>query len=133
MNSDRLIKNFSRCIDWEDKYLYIISLGEKFACLPPEEQVPGNAISGCQSKVWITVNVVDGKIELAGNSDAALVKGLVAMVIIVLSGKTPDQLLETDIKKIFADMGLALQLTPARNQGLESMIRTIYSQVQALS
>lgn len=130
MNREQLIKNFDRCVDWEDKYLYIISLGEKYAQLPTEQKTEANAIYGCQSQVWIHVHIVDGKVHLSGSSDAAIVKGLVALVIIILKGLTPDTLLETDIKSIFTRLGLQQQLTPTRNQGLESMVKRVYQKVE---
>ena len=120
MDTDKLIKNFNRCIDWEDKYLYIISLGEKYALLPAEKQTEQYAIVGCQSSVWIDVKLIEGKVSLLGNSDAALVKGLVAIVCMLLNDKTPSELLNTNIKTIFAQLGLQQQLTPARNQGLRA-------------
>ncbi|WP_274880688.1 cysteine desulfuration protein SufE [Vibrio harveyi] len=132
MDQKQLIKNFNRCIDWEDKYLYIISLGEKFARLPEALQTEQTAIYGCQSQVWIQVQVEQGKVQLLGSSDAALVKGLVAVVCLLLQHKTPKQLLETNIKSIFAELGLQQQLTPARNQGIEAMVKSIFKQVQAL-
>ena len=130
MDTDKLIKNFNRCIDWEDKYLYIISLGEKYALLPAEKQIEQYAIVGCQSSVWIDVKLIEGKVSLLGNSDAALVKGLVAIVCMLLNDKTPSELLNTNIKTIFAQLGLQQQLTPARNQGLEAMVRTIFNKVE---
>lgn len=130
MDTDKLIKNFNRCIDWEDKYLYIISLGEKYALLPAEKQTEQYAIVGCQSSVWIDVKLTEGKVSLLGNSDAALVKGLVAIVCMLLNDKTPSELLNTNIKTIFAQLGLQQQLTPARNQGLEAMVRTIFNKVE---
>lgn len=130
MDTDKLIKNFNRCIDWEDKYLYIISLGEKYALLPAEKQTEQYAIVGCQSSVWIDVTLIEGKVSLLGNSDAALVKGLVAIVCMLLNDKTPSELLNTNIKTIFAQLGLQQQLTPARNQGLEAMVRTIFNKVE---
>ncbi|WP_104048664.1 cysteine desulfuration protein SufE [Vibrio jasicida] len=132
MDQKQLIKNFNRCIDWEDKYLYIISLGEKFARLPEALQTKQTAIYGCQSQVWIQVQVEQGKVQLLGSSDAALVKGLVVVVCLLLQDKTPKQLLETDIKGIFSELGLQQQLTPARNQGIEAMVKSIFKQVQAL-
>ena len=132
MDTDKLIKNFNRCIDWEDKYLYIISLGEKYALLPAEKQIEQYAIVGCQSSVWIDVKLIEGKVSLLGNSDAALVKGLVAIVCMLLNDKTPSELLNTNIKTIFAQLGLQQQLTPARNQGLEAMVRTIFNKVESL-
>lgn len=130
MDTDKLIKNFNRCIDWEDKYLYIISLGEKYALLPAEKQIEQYAIVGCQSSVWIDVKLIEGKVSLLGNSDAALVKGLVAIVCMLLNDKAPSELLSTNIKTIFAQLGLQQQLTPARNQGLEAMVRTIFNKVE---
>ena len=130
MDTDKLIKNFNRCIDWEDKYLYIISLGEKYALLPAEKQTEQYAIVGCQSSVWIDVTLIEGKVSLLGNSDAALVKGLVAIVCMLLNDKTPSELLNTNIKTIFAQLGLQQQLTPARNRGLEAMVRTIFNKVE---
>lgn len=130
MDTDKLIKNFNRCIDWEDKYLYIISLGEKYALLPAEKQTEQYAIVGCQSSVWIDVKLIEGKVSLLGNSDAALVKGLVAIVCMLLNDKTPSEILNTNIKTIFAQLGLQQQLTPARNQGLEAMVRTIFNKVE---
>ena len=130
MDTDKLIKNFNRCIDWEDKYLYIISLGEKYALLPAEKQTEQYAIVGCQSSVWIDVRLTEGKVSLLGNSDAALVKGLVAIVCMLLNDKTPSELLNTNIKTIFAQLGLQQQLTPARNQGLEAMVSTIFNKVE---
>ena len=132
MDTDKLIKNFNRCIDWEDKYLYIISLGEKYALLPAEKQIEQYAIVGCQSSVWIDVKLIEGKVSLLGNSDAALVKGLVAIVCMLLNDKTPSELLNTNIKTIFAQLGLQQQLTPVRNQGLEAMVRTIFNKVESL-
>lgn len=129
MNSEQLIKNFDRCVDWEDKYLYIISLGEKYAQLPEDQRVDKNAIYGCQSQVWIKVELRQGKVALLGSSDAAIVKGLVALVMIILKDLTPEALLQTDIKAIFIRLGLHQQLTPVRNQGLESMVKSIYQQV----
>ncbi|MCY9845184.1 cysteine desulfuration protein SufE [Vibrio caribbeanicus] len=130
MDTDKLIKNFNRCIDWEDKYLYIISLGEKYALLPAEKQTEQYVIVGCQSSVWIDVKLTEGKVSLLGNSDAALVKGLVAIVCMLLNDKTPSEILNTNIKTIFAQLGLQQQLTPARNQGLEAMVRTIFNKVE---
>lgn len=132
MDTDKLIKNFNRCIDWEDKYLYIISLGEKHALLPAEKQTEQYSVVGCQSNVWIDVKLVEGKVSLLGNSDAALVKGLVAIVCMLLNDKTPSELLNTEIKAIFAQLDLQQQLTPARNQGLEAMVRTIFNKVESL-
>lgn len=127
MDQKQLIKNFNRCIDWEDKYLYIISLGEKFARLPEALQTEQTAIYGCQSQVWIQVQVEQGKVQLLGSSDAALVKGLVAVVCLLLQDKTPKQLLETNIKSIFAELGLQQQLTLPETKALKLWLRVFLS------
>ncbi len=127
MDQKQLIKNFNRCIDWEDKYLYIISLGEKFARLPEALQTEQTTIYGCQSQVWIQVQVEQGKVQLLGSSDAALVKGLVAVVCLLLQDKTPKQLLETNIKNIFAELGLQQQLTLVETKALKLWLRVFLS------
>lgn len=127
MDQKQLIKNFNRCIDWEDKYLYIISLGEKFARLPEALQTEQTTIYGCQSQVWIQVQVEQGKVQLLGSSDAALVKGLVAVVCLLLQDKTPKQLLETNIKSIFAELGLQQQLTLPETKALKLWLRVFLS------
>ncbi|OTW36931.1 cysteine desufuration protein SufE, partial [Enterobacter kobei] len=80
-DKDKLLRNFSRCANWEEKYLYIIELGQRLPPLGEEAHSPANSIQGCQSQVWIVMaQSDDGTIELRGDSDAAIVKGLIAVV-----------------------------------------------------
>ncbi|CNB56801.1 cysteine desulfuration protein SufE [Yersinia similis] len=131
---DKLIRNFSRCLNWEEKYLYIIELGGQLAPLTEQQRHPENLISGCQSQVWIAMTLsAEGHVIFAGDSDAAIVKGLVAVVFILYHNLTPQQIVSLDVRPFFADLALSQHLTPSRSQGLEAMIRAIRTKVVDLS
>ncbi|MGQ8774697.1 cysteine desulfuration protein SufE [Serratia sp. NA_112.1] len=128
-DKDKLVRNFSRCLNWEDKYLYVIELGAKLPALDDTERQAGNLISGCQSQVWIVMQLDDqGRVEFHGDSDAAIVKGLLAVVFILYHQMTPQQVVDLDVRPFFAELALSQHLTPSRSQGLEAMIRAIRSQ-----
>ncbi|WP_058909849.1 cysteine desulfuration protein SufE [Entomohabitans teleogrylli] len=123
---DKLLKNFSRCANWEEKYLYIIELGQRLPPLCAQAHNPQNIIQGCQSQVWITLSRGDdGVIHLQGDSDAAIVKGLIAVVFILYHQMTAQDIAAFDVRPWFEKMSLAQHLTPSRTQGLEAMIRAI--------
>ncbi|MGX1956161.1 cysteine desulfuration protein SufE [Serratia proteamaculans] len=129
-DKEKLVRNFSRCLNWEDKYLYVIELGAKLPALDDTERQAGNLISGCQSQVWIVMRLGEqGQVEFHGDSDAAIVKGLLAVVFILYHQMTPQQIIELDVRPFFAELALSQHLTPSRSQGLEAMIRAIRSQV----
>lgn len=132
-DENKLLRNFARCQDWEERYLYMIELG---GCLPElneTQKSDSNLIAGCQSQVWIDMQLQsDGTITFAGDSDAAIVKGLVAIVIILFQGKTPQQILALDVKSFFEQLALEQHLTPSRTQGLNAMIRTILARANEL-
>ncbi|WP_016587348.1 cysteine desulfuration protein SufE, partial [Yersinia pestis] len=95
---------------------------------------PENLISGCQSQVWIAMTLsAEGHVIFAGDSDAAIVKGLVAVVFILYHDLTPQQIISLDVRPFFADLALSQHLTPSRSQGLEAMIRAIRTKVANLS
>lgn len=128
-DKEKLVRNFSRCLSWEDKYLYVIELGAKLPALDDTERQAGNLISGCQSQVWIVMQLGEqGQVEFHGDSDAAIVKGLLAVVFILYHQMTPQQIIELDVRPFFAELALSQHLTPSRSQGLEAMIRAIRSQ-----
>jgi cysteine desulfuration protein SufE len=130
----KLLRNFSRCANWEDKYLYIIELGQRLAPLSDDAHNPENIIQGCQSQVWIVMQRnADGRIELQGDSDAAIVKGLIAVVFILYHQMTAQDILAFDVRPWFEKMALTQHLTPSRSQGLEAMIRAIRAQAQSFS
>lgn len=131
---EKLIRNFSRCLNWEEKYLYVIELGGQLAPLTEQQRQPENLISGCQSQVWIAMTLSpEGHVIFAGDSDAAIVKGLVAVVFILYHDLTPQQIVELDVRSFFADLALSQHLTPSRSQGLDAMIRAIRLKAAKLS
>ena len=131
---DKLLRNFTRCANWEEKYLYIIELGQRLPLLDEQAHNPQNSISGCQSQVWIVMQQrEDGIIELAGDSDAAIVKGLIAVVFSLYQQMTPQDIVAFDVRPWFEKMSLTQHLTPSRSQGLEAMIRAIRTKAASLS
>ncbi|MBC3378613.1 cysteine desulfuration protein SufE [Serratia fonticola] len=133
-DKDKLVRNFSRCLNWEEKYLYVIELGSQLPPLDESERQAANLISGCQSQVWIVMsNNAQGQVEFHGDSDAAIVKGLLAVVFIVYHELTPQQILDLDVRPFFSELALSQHLTPSRSQGLEAMIRAIRSKAAQLA
>ncbi|WP_410734331.1 cysteine desulfuration protein SufE [Citrobacter freundii] len=113
-DKEKLLRNFLRCANWEEKYLY--------------------SIQGCQSQVWIVMRQNgEGIIELQGDSDAAIVKGLIAVVFILYDRMTAQDIVNFDVRPWFEKMALAQHLTPSRSQGLEAMIRAIRAKAATLS
>lgn len=130
---DKLVRNFSRCLNWEEKYLYVIELGGRLPHLDDADRQVNNLISGCQSQVWIVMRLnPQGQVEFYGDSDAAIVKGLLAVVFIVYRDLTPQQIVELDVRPFFTELALNQHLTPSRSQGLEAMVRAIRHKAQNL-
>lgn len=133
-DKEKLLRNFSRCANWEEKYLYIIELGQRLPALSEEAHSPENIIQGCQSQVWIVMRQnPEGKIELEGDSDAAIVKGLIAVVFILYHQMSAQDIVAFDVRPWFEKMALTQHLTPSRSQGLEAMIRAIRSKAATIS
>ena len=124
-DKQKLLRNFSRCANWEEKYLYVIELGAKLPPLSEELRQDRYRISGCQSQVWIAMENSDGRVTFQGDSDAAIVKGLLTIVFILYSCMTPQEIVALDVRPFFAELELSQHLTPSRSQGLEAMIRAI--------
>ncbi|BDH46152.1 cysteine desulfuration protein SufE [Salmonella enterica subsp. enterica serovar Choleraesuis] len=125
-DKDKLLRNFQRCANWEEKYLYIIELGQRLPALTPQEHSEQNRVSGCQSQVWLALDSgPDGILTIRGDSDAALVKGLIAVVIALYAHMTPEDINQFDPRPWFVEMALTDHLTPSRSQGLEAIIRAI--------
>ncbi|MEX9252389.1 cysteine desulfuration protein SufE [Pseudenterobacter timonensis] len=133
-DKEKLLRNFSRCANWEEKYLYIIELGQRLPALSEEAHSPDNIIQGCQSQVWIVMRQnPEGMIELEGDSDAAIVKGLIAVVFILYHQMSAQDIVAFDVRPWFEKMALTQHLTPSRSQGLEAMIRAIRSKAATIS
>ncbi|SCC28223.1 cysteine desulfuration protein SufE [Kosakonia oryzendophytica] len=133
-DKEKLLRNFNRCANWEEKYLYIIELGQRLPDLSEEGHNPDNIIQGCQSQVWIVMQRNDaGVIELSGDSDAAIVKGLIAIVFVLYQQMTAQDIVAFDVRPWFEQLSLTQHLTPSRSQGLEAMIRAIRNKAANIS
>ena len=119
---DEVIEEFGDFDDWMDKYQLLIDLGNEQEPLAPEYKNDQNLIDGCQSRVWLQADLVDGKVEFQAESDALIVKGIIALLIKVVSGHTPDEILENELYFIEA-IGLKDHLSPTRSNGLLAMVK----------
>ena len=119
---DEIIEEFSSFDDWMDRYSLLIEYGNGLETLPEADKTDANLIDGCQSKVWFTAEMQDGKVVYHGDSDAILVKGIVALLIRVLSEHTPDEIVNTQLYFI-DDIQLREHLSPTRSNGLNAMLR----------
>ena len=128
---DEIIEEFDGLTDWMDRYAYIIDLGNTLPPLPEDEKTPKNLIEGCQSRVWIDARRgEDHEIIFDADSDALIVKGIVALLLRVLSGHTPDEILDADL--YFIDkIGLKEHLSPTRSNGLVAMVKQIKNYARA--
>ena len=119
---DEVIEEFSDFDDWMDKYQLLIDLGGEQEPLPEEYKTDANLIDGCQSRVWLQADYADGLLTFRAESDALIVKGIVALLVRVLSGHTPQEILDADL--YFIDrIGLKEHLSPTRSNGLLAMLK----------
>ena len=121
---DEIIEEFSGFDDWMDKYQLLIDLGNEQEPLDEKYKTEQNLIDGCQSRVWLQADLVDGKIHFSAESDALIVKGIVALLIRVLSDQTPQDILDADLYFI-EQIGLKEHLSPTRSNGLLAMVKQI--------
>ena len=117
-----IIDEFTDIEDWMDRYAYIIDLGNALPAIDEKYRTPEHIIEGCQSRVWLNAELEDGKIIFTADSDAIIVKGIISLLIKVLSGHTPDEILASDLHFIQA-IGLAEHLSPTRSNGLAAMVK----------
>ncbi len=121
---DSIIDEFSQFNDWMDKYAYLIELGNNLESFPEEQKKDENLIDGCQSKVWFHAEYKDGKIYFSADSDAIITKGIASLLIKVLSGRTPEEIISADLYFI-EKTGLQQHLSPTRANGLLAMIKQL--------
>ena len=119
---DEIIEEFSGFDDWMDKYQLLIDLGNEQEPLDEKYKTEQNLIDGCQSRVWLQADYADGKIHFSAESDALIVKGIVALLIRVLSDHTPQEILDADLYFI-EEIGLKEHLSPTRSNGLLAMVK----------
>ena len=133
---DEIVENFTLLDEWDDRYRYVIELGRTLAPLPESAHSEANKVRGCASQVWLLTHVKpDGAagptLSFDGDSDAHIVRGLIAIVIALYSGKRAKEILETDALDLFDRIGLREGLTPQRSNGLRSMIERIRAEATA--
>jgi cysteine desulfuration protein SufE len=127
---DQLIEDFESLEEWEERYQEIIDLGRQLPPLPEEYKTDAYKVRGCVSQVWLVPKVSGAHppvIEFMADSDAHIVKGLVAILLMVYSGKTPREILTVDIQRLFNKLDLASHLSPSRSNGFQAMVKKIRS------
>lgn len=125
ISSDDIIETLSFFDSWEDRYKYIIDLGRELPPLDDSERTEANIVRGCQSQVWLTSRAQDGKLYFDADSDAFIVKGLLAVVLAAYNGKTPEAILAFDIEDYFTRLNLLKHLSVTRGNGLRAMVKRI--------
>jgi cysteine desulfuration protein SufE len=133
---DEILENFVLLEEWDDRYRYVIELGRTLAPLADEAHVDANKVQGCASQVWLVThkkpNGAAGPVlTFEGDSDAHIVRGLIAILFALYSGKTAKEIVETDALAVFDRLGLRENLTPQRSNGLRSMIQRIQAEARA--
>ncbi|HUE46443.1 MAG TPA: SufE family protein [Aestuariivirgaceae bacterium] len=132
---DELVSDFALLDEWEDRYRYVIELGRDLDTLPDSERTPENKVQGCVSQVWIRTDVraANGSPVLVfqGDSDAHIVRGLIAILFMLFSGRSADDILACDAPAVLARLGLDEHLTPQRSNGLYAMVKRIQADAEA--
>ena len=127
--------DFELLDDWEDRYRYLIELGRALAPLAESERSEANKVRGCASQVWLATRVEAGntgaRLYIRGDSDAHIVKGLIAVLLAMTDGRRAEEILGVDAHKAFAELGLADHLTPQRSNGFASMVTRIRADAEA--
>ena len=124
--------NFDFLDDWEEKYRYLIDLGKELPPFSKSDKTEENKVTGCMSQVWITSFEKDGHLYFKADSDALIVKGLIALILSIYSGKTPKEILEINLEELFTSLGLEENLSPTRRNGFFSMRQKILETAKAL-
>lgn len=124
-----IVDDFHFFDDWSDKYAYLIGLGKSLEPFPEDKKDEAHMVKGCQSQVWFDAILDDGKLTFYAVSDAAIVSGLIGLLLNVYSGSTPKEIVSSDTD-FMSEIGLAKHLSPTRNNGLHAMINYIYGTAQ---
>ncbi|MDC5853065.1 cysteine desulfuration protein SufE [Vibrio europaeus] len=126
MTPEKVIRNFNRCVDWEERYLYLIELGERLEDYPTENLDDVHLVAGCQSQVWVCSKLDEhGKIALKATSDSSIVKGVLSLVLVAYNNQSAEDVLSFDIHTWFEELDLKSHLTPGRTQGLEAIVKSV--------
>ena len=135
MNIDEIVSNFELLDEWEDRYRYVIELGKLLPTLPDDERTSENKVRGCASQVWLSSRMQgagdEARLFFHGDSDALIVRGLVAVVIALFGGKTAAEIAAIDAERVFAKLDLRAHLTAQRSNGLRALVDRIKSDAKA--
>ncbi len=126
-NVQDMIDDFAFLSDWEERYMHVIDMGKSMPPLPAPDKIDANKVKGCVSQVWLTTqkDTAAGTLHFQGDSDAFIVKGLVAVVLTIYDGRTPQEITALDAGSILSQLGLSEHLSPQRSNGLNAMIERI--------
>lgn len=132
MDFSELVDNFSFLDGWEDRYAYLIELGKALPAMDDADKTPENKVDGCMSQVWLTMRRDGDRLFFRGESDAFIVRGLIAVLQIILSGKTFDEIAAEDVEADFNRLGLDAHLSPTRRNGFFSMVARVKAEASRL-
>ncbi|HVX75875.1 MAG TPA: SufE family protein [Bradyrhizobium sp.] len=137
MTIDEIRDNFALLDDWDDRYRYVIELGRTLDPMPETEHSAANKVQGCVSQVWLSKHIDRSeadkpRLKYLGDSDAHIVRGLIAILLTLYSGHTPQQILATDATEVFNEFGFREHLTPQRSNGLRAMVERIRSDAREM-
>ncbi|MBC6402376.1 MAG: SufE family protein [Hyphomonadaceae bacterium] len=132
-NLQDMIDDFAFLDNWESRYMHVIDLGKNMAPLSPGDKIPENKVKGCASQVWLVTRREGETLTFRGDSDAHIVKGLVAIVLTIYSGQTARKITDTDAEPILSRLGLLEHLSSQRSNGLRAMIARIKAEAEAVS
>ncbi len=134
-NIQAMLDDFAFLGDWEERYMHVIDMGRQLPELPPSARTDANKVKGCVSQVWLTTtyDAPQNRLTFIGDSDAHIVKGLIAIVLEIYSGRAPHEVLRLDADPIMAELGLSEHLSPQRSNGLRAMIERIKHEAQRYS
>lgn len=132
MDFSELVDNFSFLDGWEDRYAYLIELGKALPAMDDADKTQENKVDGCMSQVWLTMRRDGDRLFFRGESDAFIVRGLIAVLQIILSGKTFDEIAAEDVEADFNRLGLDAHLSPTRRNGFFSMVARVKAEASRL-
>ena len=133
MDIQEIIENFEFLDDWDDRYKYLIELGNQLPPFAEVDQISDNKVQGCVSQVWVTAQIGDGEdpvLQFYGTSDAHIVRGLIAIAFAIFSGKQASEILRIDEREVFNQLSLTEHITPQRSNGLKSLVNRIKLEAQ---
>ncbi|MCV2525879.1 MAG: SufE family protein [Candidatus Lightella neohaematopini] len=132
MDYEQLTYDFNNCFSWEERYLYLIDLGQKLPLLPNKYKISKYLISDCQSQVWIVLTNYNNKVNLQGYSDALIVRGLIALIFILYKNLSLSELINFNVYSLLNNLNLNKYLTVSRSNGLNSIIKNIKNQAKEI-